>query len=71
MTFLTIDYTAGAIWTNVMPDKLAQYLPFITQQERDTLYNNISFVLAFERGHPVREGVIQGKALCMSLLIPS
>ena len=52
-----------------MPDNLLKHLPFLSQQERDLLYNNIPFVLAYERGDPVREGVIRGKAPSLSFLV--
>jgi hypothetical protein len=52
---------AGAIWANVMPGKLLKYLPFATDTERAQLFGSIGSAVAFPRGHPVREGVIQGE----------
>lgn len=43
-----------------MPDKLAQYLPFLSEAERKELYGSITQAAAKPRGDPIREGVIQG-----------
>ena len=51
---------AGAIWTNTMPDKLAKYLPFLTEEQRAKLYGSIVEAAANPRGDPIREGVIKG-----------
>lgn len=52
---------SGAIWTNLMPDKLAQHLPFMSDEERAKIYGSITAVVAYPRGHPIREGVINGE----------
>lgn len=50
---------AGALWTNMMPKRLALHLPFLTQEERDALYGSIVIAASSPRGSPTREGVIQ------------
>ncbi|KAF8640180.1 hypothetical protein AX16_010235 [Volvariella volvacea WC 439] len=50
---------AAAIWTNMMPDKLAEHLPFLSDAERQQLYGSIVAAAAYPRGSPIREGVIQ------------
>ncbi|KAJ4471460.1 drug:h+ antiporter, partial [Lentinula aciculospora] len=49
---------AGAIWTNKMPKKLAQYLPDISETDRAALFSSITDVTKYERGTYIREGVI-------------
>lgn len=44
-----------------MPDKLAQYLPFLNSTEIATLYGDITAAAANPRGDPTREGVIKGE----------
>lgn len=53
--------TAGAIWTNTLPSKLALYLPFLSQTERDALFASVITISAQPRGDATREGVIAGK----------
>jgi len=50
---------AGAIWTNLMPDRLLKNLPGVSDQERALLFGSIVEVMKYERGTPIREGVIQ------------
>ncbi|KAG6840370.1 hypothetical protein C0991_007145 [Blastosporella zonata] len=49
---------AGAIWSNIMPGKLAAHLSFLSQDERDALFGSITAALEYDRGTPIREGVI-------------
>ncbi|TFK35357.1 drug:h+ antiporter [Crucibulum laeve] len=60
---------AGAIWTNMMPNRLAVHLPFLTQEMRDQLYGSIVSAAANPRGTPVREGVIQAYDDVMEIMI--
>lgn len=62
---------AGAIWTNTMPEKLAQHLPQLNATARAELFGSITSVTAYPRGDPVREGVIAAyddtmKVLCIA-----
>ncbi|KAF6745245.1 drug:h+ antiporter [Ephemerocybe angulata] len=49
---------AGSIWTSMMPDKLAEHLPFVDEATRAKLFGSITAVAAQPRGSPIREGVI-------------
>lgn len=44
-----------------MPTNLAKSLPTLSADELATLFGNLSSVLAYPRGNPIREGVIDGK----------
>ncbi|KAG6908911.1 hypothetical protein DXG01_002792 [Tephrocybe rancida] len=59
---------AGAIWSNLMPDKLAVHLSFLSQEERDALFGSITLALKYERGTPVREGVIEAYGDVMKIM---
>jgi hypothetical protein len=52
--------SAGAIWSSQMPSRLAHYLPFLSQSERNVLFGSITEAGSKPRGHPIREGVISG-----------
>lgn len=43
-----------------MPERLAVHLPFVSADERATLFGSITSVTAYPRGDPIREGVIMG-----------
>lgn len=43
-----------------MPGKLALHLPFVPEADRKLLFGSIVAAAQYPRGHPVREGVIQG-----------
>ncbi|KAF9014214.1 drug:h+ antiporter [Cyathus striatus] len=49
---------SGGIWTNLMPGKLAKYLSFLPEETRQELYGSIIYAATYERGTPIREGVI-------------
>ena len=51
---------AGAIWAGTMPGKLAEYLPDVSQEDRDVLFGNITAIRERPMGDPVRVGVISG-----------
>ncbi|PSS03712.1 hypothetical protein PHLCEN_2v3966 [Hermanssonia centrifuga] len=62
---------AGAVWANVMPEKLAKYLPQLSEADRSTLFGSITSVTEYPRGNPIREGVISAyddtmKILCIA-----
>lgn len=62
--------TAGAIWTNTMPGKLAEYLPFLSEEQRAKLFGDIASVIALPRGNATREGVIHGSFSILLLTLP-
>lgn len=43
-----------------MPEKLAKYLPNLSQAERDTLFGSITSVRSLPSSDPTRQGVIAG-----------
>ncbi|TFK33911.1 drug:h+ antiporter [Crucibulum laeve] len=49
---------AGAIWTNLMPGRIAHHLPFLTADLQTQLYGSIVSVYSYPRGTPIREGAI-------------
>ncbi|KAF8060651.1 drug:h+ antiporter [Lyophyllum atratum] len=49
---------AGAIWTNLMPGRLATHLPSVSEEDRALLFGSIVEAMKYERGTPIREGVI-------------
>ncbi|KAF8649569.1 hypothetical protein AX16_005731 [Volvariella volvacea WC 439] len=59
----------AAIWTNRTPDKLAQYLSFLPEEQRQQLYGSIVIAAAQPRGDPIREGVIQAYDDVMSVML--
>ncbi|KAI0828474.1 drug:h+ antiporter [Trametes gibbosa] len=60
---------AGAIWTNTMPDKLAEHLPMLNQTTRDTLFGSITNVMALPFDDPVRVGVINAYGDTMRVML--
>ena len=48
------------MWTNSMPANLERELPMLSKKEIEALFGSITDVLAYPRGHPIREGVIAG-----------
>ncbi|KAK7447416.1 hypothetical protein VKT23_014125 [Stygiomarasmius scandens] len=61
---------AGAVWTNNMPEKLAQYLPDVSEEDRAALFGSISTVITqYERGSAVRNGVIQAYSDVMHIML--
>ncbi|KAG9225332.1 hypothetical protein CCMSSC00406_0006281 [Pleurotus cornucopiae] len=60
---------AGAIWTNTMPGKISQYLPFLPEADRQQLFGSIVYAASFPRGHPVREGVIAAYSDVMETML--
>ena len=51
---------AGAIWAGVMPGKMREHLPGLSQEERDGLFGSITDVRKRPLGDPVRMGVVAG-----------
>lgn len=50
---------SGAIWTNLMPGKLAEYLPEELQANTTIIYGDITQQLAFPYCSPVRDSIIK------------
>ncbi|KAI0793538.1 MFS general substrate transporter [Fomes fomentarius] len=60
---------AGAIWSGMMPSKLKDYLPTLSQDERDELFGNITAVRARPMDDPVRQGVINAYSDTMKRML--
>lgn len=50
---------SGAIWTNMMPQKLAHYLPVELQGEARLIYGDLARQLSFPWGSPEREAIVK------------
>ncbi|KAJ4252893.1 hypothetical protein NW762_010799 [Fusarium torreyae] len=50
---------SGAIWTNLMPSKLAKYLPEELQPNALVIYGDITQQLAYPWGSPERDAIIK------------
>lgn len=50
---------SGAIWTNLMPDKLSRYLPAELQSEALAIYGDLVKQLSYPVGTPERTAIIQ------------
>lgn len=57
------DILAGAVWTVMMPTKLAKYLPEMSSDQIAELYGSITQVMMYPDGDPIREGVSNGTFL--------
>ncbi|TBU41144.1 MFS general substrate transporter [Dichomitus squalens] len=60
---------AGAIWSGLMPDRLRQYLPNLSQEERDVLFGDITAVRERTMDDPVRQGVISAYSDTMKIML--
>ncbi|KAI1784015.1 MFS general substrate transporter [Ganoderma leucocontextum] len=60
---------AGAIWSGIMPEKLGEYLPGLSQEERDVLFGDITAVRARPMDDPVRLGVIGAYSDTMKVML--
>ena len=59
----------GAIWTHLMPQNLAKYLPDVSQADRDTLFGSIITIGALDPSDPVRQGAVNAYSDTMRILI--
>lgn len=59
---------AGAIWTGILPTRLEENLPDMSQEQRSRLYNDFEYAMSFPRGSTERDGIIKAYVDVMSLL---
>jgi len=59
---------AGAIWTNLMPGRLAVHLPFVSEDERAKLFGSITLARQYGLGTPIREGAIAAYSDVMKVM---
>lgn len=50
---------AGAIWTNVLPQKLEEFLPEGSKNLTGTIYGDITVQLGYPMGSPIRDAIIE------------
>lgn len=53
---------AGAMWTNIFPYKLAEFLPEDFKDQAAAIYGDIELQKMYPIGHPVRDAVIAAYA---------
>lgn len=49
---------SGAIWTNMMPQKMLEYLPESEKANAAAIYGSLPMQLAFPVGSPARDAII-------------
>lgn len=49
---------SGAIWTNTLPEQLAQNLPASINNQSQTIFGSLTDQLSYPRGSPERDGII-------------
>ncbi|KAI1842131.1 hypothetical protein JX265_005590 [Neoarthrinium moseri] len=49
---------AGGMWTNMLPYKLAEYLPEDSKSDAFKIFGDITLQMQYPIGHPIRDGVI-------------
>lgn len=62
---------SGAIWTNTLPDQLAQNLPPSINNQSSTIFGSLTQQLSYPRGSPERDAIIMSysylqKVLCIA-----
>lgn len=50
---------SGAIWTNTLPSRLADYLPQELKADAATIYGDLTIQLGYEWGSPGRDAIIR------------
>ena len=50
---------AGALWTNILPQKLEEHLPEAVKGEAAAIYASITTQLGYEWGSPEREAIVR------------
>ncbi|KAF2117363.1 siderochrome-iron transporter MirB [Lophiotrema nucula] len=60
---------SGGIWTNLLPVKLATYLPPELKDQAGTIYGDIVTQLSYEWGSPAREAIVQSYGEVQRLMV--
>lgn len=50
---------AGALWTNVLPQKLEEFLPEGSKNLTSTIYGSLPTQLSYPMGSPIRDAIIE------------
>jgi hypothetical protein len=59
---------SGAIWTNTLPNQLAQNLPPSINNQSSTIFGSLTQQLSYARGSPERDGIIESYAYLQKVL---
>ena len=59
---------SGAIWTNTLPEQLAQNLPPSIQNQSTTIFGSLTQQLSYPLGSPERNGIIDSYAYTQKIL---
>ena len=59
---------SGAIWSNTLPDQLAQNLPPSINNQSTTIFGSITEQLSFPQGSPERDAIIESYAYLQKVL---
>lgn len=59
---------SGAIWTNTLPEQLAQNLPPSINNQSATIFGSLTDQLSYTRGSPERDGIIVSYAYTQKIL---
>ena len=49
---------SGAIWTNLLPDKLVEYLPASEKANWEDIYGSLEVQMSYPSGSATRDGII-------------
>ncbi|KAK6839516.1 MFS general substrate transporter [Apiospora arundinis] len=60
---------AGGIWTNILPFKLAEFLPDSAKDQAASIYGSIELQMAEPIGTPIRDAVIEAYGYVMRLMV--
>lgn len=60
---------AGGMWTNILPYKIAEYLPADAKDQAAALYGDITLQMAEPIGSPIRDAVIAAYADVMHKMV--
>ncbi|TDZ30271.1 MFS siderochrome iron transporter 1 [Colletotrichum spinosum] len=59
----TVGYTiAGALWNNVLPAKLYEFLPADAKNRTTEIYGDVTVQLSFADGDPIRDAIVRAYA---------
>ena len=60
---------AGALWTNILPAKLAEFLPDEAKPQAAAIYGDITKQMAEPLGSPVRDAVVAAYGVVMRRMV--
>jgi hypothetical protein len=60
---------AAAIWTNIVPKRIAEYLPADKKGQALTIYSQITTQLAYPMGSPERQAAIRAYGDAQKLMV--